>query len=81
MTVRTGLGLRACKGGAVAVGLRIEKGEPYILASIFLNTHEDGDRLSLEPYGVAAETASRAQGVMPDVAAAVAEGMRRGLLD
>jgi len=75
--MRTGLGLRACKGGAVAVGLRIEKGEPRLLVSTFLKTHEDGNRLSLEPYRIAAEMAADEQGVTPEVAAAVAEGRRR----
>jgi len=75
--MRTGLGLRACKGGAVAVGVGIEQGEPRLLVSTFLKTHEDGDRLSLEPYRVAAEMAAHAQGVALDVAAAVAEGRRR----
>ena len=75
--MRSGLGLRACKGGAVAVGLGIERGEPRLLISTFLKTHEDGDRLSLEPYRVAAEMAANAQGITSDVAAAVAEGRRR----
>jgi len=75
--MRTALGLRACKGGAVAVGVRVEQGEPRLLVSTFLKTHEDGDRLSLEPYRVAAEMAAAAQGMTPDVAAAVAEGRRR----
>ena len=74
--MRTALGLRACKGGAVAVGLRIEQGEPRLLVSTFLKTHEDGDRLSLEPYRVAAEMAASGRGVTPDMAAVVAEGRR-----
>lgn len=52
---RAALGLRACKGGAVAVGLMIAAGEPCIVFSTFLETGAEGDRLSLEPYGVAAE--------------------------
>jgi len=75
--MRTGLGLRACKGGAVAVGLEIQQGEPRLLVSTFLKAHEDGDRLSLEPYRVAAEMAANGQGITPDVAAAVAEWRRR----
>ena len=75
--MRTGLGLRACKGGAVAVGLAIEQGEPRLLVSTFLKTHDDGNRLSLEPYRVAAEMAASAQGITSDVATAVAEGRRR----
>lgn len=74
--MRTGLGLRACKGGAVAVGVGIEQGEPRLLVSTFLKTHEDGDRLSVEPYCVAAEMVN-AGGMTPDVIAAVADGRRR----
>ncbi|MBW8745835.1 MAG: hypothetical protein JF628_16145 [Sphingomonas sp.] len=62
----------------MAVGLRIEQGEPRLLVSAFLKTHEDGDRLSLEPYRVAAEMAAGARGVTADgVKAAVAEGRRQ----
>ena len=77
MIPSTGLGLRACKGGAVVVGVAIEQGEPRVLLSMFLNTHEEGDRLSSEPYRVAAEMASNAQGTNADMTAAVVEGRRR----
>jgi hypothetical protein len=71
-----GLGLRAVKGGAVAVGVSVDAGPPRILVSTFIKTCADGDRLSLEPYGVAHELASGPQGVSA-AAAAAAEGRRR----
>ena len=56
--LKSAIGLRASKGGAVAVGLTVDEGEPRVLLSTFLKTSSDGDRLSLEPYGVAFEMAS-----------------------
>ena len=74
----TGLGLRAHKGGAVVVGLAVEAGEPRVLVSTFLETYADGDRLSFEPYRVAAELAHGPQDrASAKAAAAVAEGRRR----
>jgi hypothetical protein len=65
------IGLRAQRGGAIAVAIAIEAGEARILASTIIETHAPNDRLSLEPYGVAA-------GMPPaGAAAAVAEGRRR----
>jgi hypothetical protein len=73
-----GLGLRAHKRGAVVVGLAIEEGEPRIVVSTILETYADGDRLSFEPYRVAAEMARGPQGrASAEAAAAVAEGRRR----
>lgn len=73
-----GLGLRAIKGGAWAVGLAVDQGEPRVLLSAFLATHGEGDRLSLEPYGVAAGMARGPQGkASAEAAAAVAEGRGR----
>lgn len=75
---RVGLGLRALKGGAVVVGLAVEDGEPRVLISTFLATSAEGDRLSLEPYRVAAEMArGRQAGASAEAAAAVAEGRGR----
>jgi hypothetical protein len=75
---RVGLGLRALKGGAVVVGLAVEEGEPRVLISTFLATSAEGDRLSLEPYRVAAEMARGPQGgASAEAAAAVAEGRGR----
>lgn len=68
----TALGLRGQKGGAVAVALTVEAGEPRILASTFLKTHAAGDRLSFEPYAVAFEL-----GAGDEARAAVAEGRAR----
>ncbi|HEY5411759.1 MAG TPA: hypothetical protein VIJ94_13640 [Caulobacteraceae bacterium] len=74
----TALGLRAHKGGAVAVALAIEAGEPRVLVSGTLETSAAGDRLSLEPYRVAAEMPRDPQGqASAEAAAAVAEGRRR----
>lgn len=73
-----GLGVRAHKGGAVVVGLVIEEGEPRVVVSTFLETYADGDRLSFEPYSVAAGMARGPQGrASAEAAAAVAEGRRR----
>ena len=85
----TGLGLRAAKGGAVAVGVAIESGEPRVVLSTFLATSIETDRLSFEPYHVAAELKRdpRAE-ASSEAVAAVAAGRKRqdeiagkGLLD
>jgi hypothetical protein len=70
----TGLGLRARKGGAVAVAVAMVKGEPRVVLSSVLETSAEGDRPSLEPYRVAAEIA---RGSIAEAAAVVAEGRRR----
>ncbi len=73
-----GLGLCAQKGGAAVVGLAVENGEPRLLLSTFLATHAEGDRLSSEPYRVAAEMARGPQcAASAKAAAAVAEGRAR----
>lgn len=54
MTVSTALGLRAQKGGAVVVGLAIDKGEPRMLLSTFL-------AIEGEPYRTAAGLPREAQ--------------------
>jgi len=75
---QVGLGLRARKGGAVVVGLDLEDGRPRVLISTLLATGADGDRLSLEPYRLAAEMArDRSGAASVAAAAAVAEGRRR----
>ena len=74
--VHAALGLRAQKGGAVAVCLAVDRGEPRVLLSVFLDTSAEGDRLALEPYRVAAEMAHGEAG-SAEAAAAVAEGRRR----
>lgn len=65
------IGLRAQKGGTIAVALAIEAGEPRLLVSTRIETHVPGDRLSLEPYGAAAGMA------LSEAAAVVAEGRAR----
>lgn len=73
-----GLGLRALKGGAVVVGVAVERGEPRVVLSTFLATGAEGDRLSFEPYHAAAELKRDPQGrASAEAAAAVAEGRRR----
>lgn len=49
------LGFRAQRGGAVVVGVTVERGEPRVVLSTFLPTAEVGDRLAFEPYHVATE--------------------------
>jgi len=70
--------LRAAKGGAIVVGVAVERGEPRVVLSTFLATGTEGDRLSLEPYRVANEMKRDAQGrVSAEAVNAVAEGRRR----
>lgn len=73
-----GLGLRALKGGAVVVGVAVEGGEPEVVLSTFLTTCAEGDRLSFEPYHVAAELRRDPQGrASAEAANAVTVGRRR----
>ncbi len=69
--IQTGIGLRAMRGGSVVVALNVGGGQPRLGLSWFLDTAIDGDRLSLEPYSVAAEM-MRAK---PDTALSALEGM------
>jgi hypothetical protein len=69
-----GLGLRAQKGGALVVAVAVEAGAPRVLLSTSFDTHAADDRLSLEPYRVAAEMAAAGQG---EPRAVVAEGRKR----
>jgi hypothetical protein len=70
--------LRARKGGAVIVGVAVKEREPRVVVSTFLETCTEGDRLSFEPYRVAAEMARGPQGkASAEAAAAVAEGRKR----
>jgi hypothetical protein len=72
-----GLGLRALKGGAVVVGVAVEGGEPRVVLSTFLATCAEDDRLSYEPFHVAAELKRDPQSRGSAAAASVAEGRRR----
>jgi hypothetical protein len=73
-----GLGFRALKGGAAVVGVAVEGGEPRVIHSSFLATGAEDDRLSRQPYTVAAELQRDPQGpVSSEMAAMVAEGRRR----
>lgn len=71
------LGFRAGRGGALAVGVAVEGGQPRLVLSTVLATAAEGDRLALEPYHVAFEMAEGAREVPPKARAAVAEGRRR----
>ena len=73
--MRVALGLRAMRGGAVMVAVGLEQDDTHLLLSSFLATADDGDRLSREPYHVAAEFA--AAGAAGDAERAVAEGRAR----
>jgi hypothetical protein len=76
--VPIGIGFRAGRGGAVVVGVALDSGEPRVVLSSFLATAAAGDRLSLEPYHVAAEMKrGPGGGVSAEAAAAVVEGRRR----
>lgn len=72
--LRTGLGLRAQKGGAVVVAVALAADAPRLILSSFVTSHAEDDRLALEPYAVAAEAARNGSG---DAAALVAKGCAR----
>jgi hypothetical protein len=77
-TTPIALGFRALRGGGVVVGVAVEAGQPRVVLSSFLATAAEGDRLSLEPYAVAAEMTRGPDGKASQQAAAtVAEGRRR----
>jgi hypothetical protein len=72
------VGLRAHKGGAVAVCVAAEKGVPQVVLSTVLVTGVESDRLSFEPYRVAADMPRGPEGkASGDAIAAVEEGRRR----
>jgi hypothetical protein len=76
--MKVGIGFRAGRGGSVVVGVAMDGREPQLVLSSFLATAAVGDRLSLEPYHVAAEMARGKNGkVSAKAAAAVAEGRER----
>jgi hypothetical protein len=74
---RIGLGFRAIRGGSVVVGVHADGPEPRVILSTFLATAGKGDRLSLEPYHVAAELARGLHEVPAEAVAAVEEGRKR----
>ena len=77
------LGFRAHRGGALVVGVALDRGEPRVALSAVLSTAAEGDRLAFEPYHVAFEMAQGAREiegareVPAEAAVAVAEGRRR----
>src|SRR5882757_9937679 len=75
---KVGLGLRSGRGGSVVVGVALGGREPLVVLSTFLATSAEGDRLSFEPYHVAAEMERDKHGfVSAKAASAVAEGRKR----
>jgi len=72
-------GFRAVKGGSVVVAIATENREPRLVLSTYLATGTDGDRLSIEPYHLAAEIAQRDAhgGISAEVKAIVVEGRKR----
>lgn len=76
--MRVALGLRAGRGGALAVAVGMQSGEPRLVLSTTIATAAEGDRIAFEPYHVAFEIAGGAKGeVPPEAAAVVADGRRR----
>ena len=74
----TGIGLRAYKGGAVAVCVAVAMGEPHVVLSTTLKTCGEGDRLSFEPYRQAFEMPRAPNGGASAAAVTmVAEGRKR----
>lgn len=72
------LGLRAMRGGSAVVAVALDRDEPRIILSSFIATGSKDDRLSLEPYHVAAEMKRAAGGgASAEAVAAVAEGRKR----
>jgi hypothetical protein len=76
---RAALGLRARKGGAVAVGVAVEDGEPRVLLSVSLETSAEGDRLSFEPYRVAGGDRRAVEDARRDGWKTLAQGAEAGL--
>lgn len=75
---RVVVGLRAHKGGAVTVCVAVEKGVPQVVLSTVLVTGVEADRLSFEPYRVAAEMPRGPEGkASADAIAMVEQGRRR----
>jgi hypothetical protein len=76
--VPAALGFRAQKGGSVVVCVTVNKSGPRVVLSSFLATAAEGDRLSLEPYHVAAAMErGPGGGASAEAAAAVAKGRKR----
>ena len=71
------LGLRATRGGSVVVAVALNRDEPHVVLSSFIATGRKDDRLSFEPYHVAAEM-KRAPGggASAEAVAAVAQGRK-----
>ncbi len=64
------------RGGAAAVAVALDDDVPRVVLSQFLATGDPGDRLSSEPYHVAAELV-RGGGDQAQAAAVVTDGRRR----
>src|SRR5258707_4194629 len=76
--IPVGLGFRALKGGSVVVGVATGKRGPRIVLSSFLATASKGDRLSFEPYHLAAAMErGPGGGASAEAKAAIAKGRKR----
>ena len=72
------IGLRAQRGGSVALAVALDASEPAVVLSTFLPTAAEGDSLTYEPYHVAAGMPRDLNGrVSAEAAAVVAEGRAR----
>ncbi len=72
------MGLRASRGGAIAVGVYVERDAPRVALSSFVATAAENDRLASEPYHIAAELARDVtQKTLAEAEAAVREGRKR----
>lgn len=68
------IGLRALRGGAVAVAVTAAQGRPSLILSTVLATCSDDDRLALEPCTIAANMERGPDGgASAEAIAAVAE--------
>lgn len=69
------IGLRAARGGATVVAVTVDAGVPCVVLSTFVATGAEGDRLSIEPFHVAAELPRSADGTAtPEARAVVTKG-------
>jgi hypothetical protein len=75
-TTPIGLGFRAGRGGSIVVGVAMDDGEPRLVLSTFLVTAMAEDRLTLEPYHVAAEMVHQTHD-KAKAASLVTEGRKR----
>lgn len=82
--VKTGspiaLGLRAARGGAVAVALQGAPTEPVLLRSVWLPVADPSDRIAFEPFTWAFETHRAGGATLEAISQAVVDGRSRQAL-